>query len=115
MSNATDNAANDSRPAMLFEPGDIVATPGALDAITRVAHAIRRQPEQVAGALVGRHLSGDWGDLDPEDKDTNDGALEYGDRILSAYYIGDSQTPVKIWVITEADRSVTTLLLPSDY
>ena len=61
---------------------------------------------------ITRHTAGDWGDLCAEDKQTNDAALEYGDRVLSAY---ESKGLPKIWIITEADRSVTTVLFPEDY
>jgi len=59
-----------------------------------------------------RHLNGDWGDLCDEDRRSNDAALKNGDRLFSSYRI----TPdLKLWIITEWDRSVTTLLLPSEY
>jgi hypothetical protein len=60
---------------------------------------------------VKRHASGDWGDLCPEDSLANDEALQHGGRLLSAYGQGDN----RFWIITEADRSVTTVLLPNDY
>jgi hypothetical protein len=59
-----------------------------------------------------RHLSGDWGEVDAEDWETNDQSVKEGLRILSAYTLG---TGVKIWIITEWNRSVTTILLPDDY
>jgi hypothetical protein len=60
---------------------------------------------------LSRHVSGDWGSVCPEDATANEDALEYGDRLLSAYGEGDR----RFWIITEADRSVTTILLPEDY
>ena len=66
--------------------------------------------EEVLTALK-RHASGDWGDLCPEDSLANDEALLHGGRLFSAYGQGNS----RFWIITEADRSVTTVLLPSDY
>lgn len=89
-----------------FSPGQIVLTPGALEAMSECAC----EPH----TLLDRHLSGDWGDLDPEDAAMNDQALEVGEegRILSSYLIAPE---VKVWIITEWDRSVTTLLLPSEY
>lgn len=60
---------------------------------------------------LNRYVSGDWGCVDDEDKEENDHALESGDRILSAYETGHG----KIWIITEWDRSVTTVLFPSEY
>jgi hypothetical protein len=62
-------------------------------------------------ALVGRHTSGDWGDLGQEDKAANEEALVTGARIFSAYGTGDGE----LWVITEADRSTTTILRPDEY
>jgi hypothetical protein len=61
---------------------------------------------------VNRHLSGDWGDLCAEDKDANEQALQFGGRLFSAYH---DRKGVKFWIITEADRSATTVLLPDDY
>ena len=62
-------------------------------------------------ALLSRHVTGDWGDLGEEDKQENELSVRKGFRILSAYGKGDR----KLWVITEADRSVTTILRPDDY
>lgn len=92
--------------AALFELGQVVATPGALEAL-----------EQPGGtnpaALLARHVTGDWGELDAEDRAANDRAAQSGeDRILSAY---DLASGARIWIITEWDRSVTTLLLPEEY
>lgn len=87
-----------------FELGMVLATPGAIEAFEKA--------EDGAVAYLRRHLSGDWGDLDEHDKQMNEDAVRYGGRILSAYRIKDG---TKIWIITEADRSVTTILLPSEY
>ncbi len=89
---------------MLFPLGQIVATPGALLAL---GHA-----EQQAAEFLDRHVVGDWGELDEEDKKTNERSLLEGLRILSAYMTTAGE---KLWIITEADRSVTTLLLPREY
>lgn len=62
-------------------------------------------------SLVARHVSGDFGDVCAEDAEMNREAIKRGDRILSSYLVGEQ----KVWVITEADRSLTTVLLPSDY
>lgn len=62
--------------------------------------------------LLLRHVNGDWGDLDDEDKKENELSVKEGFRILSAYELA---TGVKLWVITEWDRSVTTILLPEEY
>ena len=89
---------------MLFELGRIVATPGALQAL----EAAGEQPAQ----FLDRHASGDWGELDDEDKQENEFSLRNGFRIFSAYTTSGGD---KIWIITEADRSATTLLLPEEY
>ena len=91
-------------PKILFPLGTIVATPKALDAI--------RHAKETPMHLLQRHMTGDWGELDEEDRKENELSVEQGYRILSAYVL---LTGVKIWVITEADRSATTLLLPSEY
>lgn len=106
----------------LFPLGRVLATPGALHALA-VAEAHRGHGARRAGAdapasdslvasLLARHVSGDWGQLDAEDQAANEQALAYGTRILSAY---DLATGERVWIITEADRSATTLLLPSEY
>jgi hypothetical protein len=72
--------------------------------------SLQLSTEEVFTAMK-RHASGDWGDLCPEDTLANDTALDEGGRLLSAYGQGEN----RFWVITEADRSVTTVLLPEDY
>jgi len=88
----------------LFPLGQLVATPGALDALK----AAGQRPEE----FLNRHIVGDWGDVPPEDAQENELSVRQGFRILSAYTL---KTGVKIWIITEANRSVTTLLLPDEY
>jgi hypothetical protein len=88
----------------LFPLGQVVATPGALQAF--------EDTDQSPSDLLTRHLRGDWGDLDAEDKQANDRAIAEGSRIFSAYHLSDG---TKIYLITEADRSVTTFLLPDEY
>jgi hypothetical protein len=87
-----------------FPLGQIVSTPGALDAFSRVG--------QDAWELIVRHVAGDWGELDEEDQRENELSLRKGCRILSAYRLTDG---TKIWIITEADRSSTCILLPEEY
>jgi len=97
-------------PVNLLDLGQIVATPGVLSASD---HEHRMK-------CLSRHVRGDWGSVSKEDWKRNTAALVSGDRILSAYPIDDSK-PCKgfggntLWIITEADRSATTFLLPSEY
>jgi hypothetical protein len=89
-----------------FRPGRLVSTPGALKALEEA------QDPSMGMGLLQRHLDGDWGEVSEEDREANDSALENGGRLFSAYRIGNG---VKLWVITEADRSATTVLLPEEY
>lgn len=89
-------------PVARFKLGRIVTTPKVLENLSS---------EDITRAIV-RHQSGDWGELDEEDCETNDKAVNQGLRILSEYR---SAKGVKFWLITEADRSVTTVLLPEEY
>jgi hypothetical protein len=87
------------------------STPFPLGQLVITANAsLRLATEEVMTALR-RHASGDWGDLPPEDTLANADALKQGGRLFSAY----GQAASRFWVITEADRSVTTVLLPEDY
>ncbi len=74
--------------------------------------ALRAIPEEDIRQALGRHMRGDWGDVDADDKRANELALQHDTRILSSYR---SAKNVKFWIITEADRSQTTVLLPEDY
>jgi len=87
-----------------FALGQLVATPGALEAL----EAAGENPAD----YLSRHQAGDWGTLTPEDWQLNDQAVKEGSRIFSTYIL---PTGVKIWIITEWDRSATTILLPSEY
>lgn len=87
-----------------FPLGQIVATPGALDAL--------KDSRESPLDFIKRHASGDWGEIDVEDREANEQALMQGARLFSAYR---TQKDAKVWVITEADRSATTLLLPEEY
>lgn len=95
--------------AVIFSPGHVVATPGALVALQEAG----QQPTE----FLSRHLAGDWGDLDDEDRTLNDEALVDGSRILSLYSTKAGQ---RIWIITEAvgddnRRASSCLLLPEEY
>jgi hypothetical protein len=91
----------------MFSAGDVVATPDALDLLDR--HALN------AATILRRHMWGDFGTVCPEDRAANLAAIGNDARILSAYEVGPEGKTEKLWVITEANRSVTTLLLPSEY
>lgn len=84
-----------------FSLGRLVATPGAIEALS----------EACIRASLARHQTGDWGDVDAHDRRANDTALKEGTRLLSVYQNGNT----KFWIITEWDRSVTTVLLPDEY
>ena len=88
--------------AAKFPLGRTVATPNALSMLT---------PDDILHALA-RHQSGDWGDMCEEDRNENNLSLEKGFRLFSVYH---AKNGVKFWIITEADRSVTTILMPEDY
>jgi hypothetical protein len=87
-----------------FALGRTFITPGAEEALQIAG--------QTAIEFLRRHMSGDWGELSDEDVKENEFSLKEGLRLLSAYHTGKGQ---KIWIITEADRSATTILLPSEY
>jgi hypothetical protein len=87
-----------------FPLGRTVATPGAIEALARA--------EQSAMEFISRHQHGDWGDLCEEDKKENEFSVDKELRIFSAYH---TRLGEKIWIVTEADRSATTVLLPSEY
>jgi hypothetical protein len=89
-------------PVAAFRLGRIVTTPNAIESLT--------QEDILLG--IQRHQAGDWGDLSEDDRAANQDALVHGSRILSAY---NSANGRRFWIITEADRSVTTVLLPEDY
>ena len=88
----------------LFDLGQLVATPGALAALEKTG--------QNAMEFLSRHVTGDWGELPREDQNENQLSLAKGFRLLSSYRTSCGD---KLWVITEADRSHTTLLLPDEY
>ncbi|QST02707.1 hypothetical protein IMZ31_19350 (plasmid) [Pontibacillus sp. ALD_SL1] len=89
-----------------FSLGQVVMT-------AALAHHLeeKERGEEALLPFLKRHHSGDWGDLTPDDREQNEEALRHGDRLLSSYdFEGET-----IWIITEHDRSVTTMLFPSDY
>ncbi len=88
----------------LFPPGQVVTTPGALQAMEDAGNS--------PYGFLQRHLRGDWGDVCDDDRKENDLSVEQGFRILSSYKTAKGKT---IWLITEADRSATTFLLPEEY
>ncbi len=85
-----------------FEPGQIVSTPGALQTLNQ--DDVRK--------CLGRHLTCDWGGCCEEDREENDLALKKGFRLFSIYW---DRNGTKFWIITEGDRSATTILLPEEY
>ena len=87
----------------LFTLGRIVATPAARETLGELNYS--------SLDLLRRHMTGDWTEMDVEDQQANREAIVEGDRVFSAYIIQG----IKFWVITEADRSATTILLPSEY
>ena len=89
-------------PLAKFPLGQLVATPNALNAI----------PNDEILAALSRHVRGEWGDLDAHDLAANESALKNGGRLFSEYH---SKGNVTFWIITEWDRSATTILLPEDY
>jgi hypothetical protein len=86
-----------------FPLGRVVATPGALELLEKAGEYPLR--------YLARHRSGDWGEIDAHDRRENELSLRHGWRLVSSYPIGEE----KVWIITEADRSVTTVLLPEEY
>ena len=87
-----------------FPLGQVVATPGALSALEKA--------EQHPAEFLDRHVNGDWGEVPEADKQENERSVEQGFRILSAYTTSAGD---KLWILTEADRSATTILLPEEY
>ena len=87
-----------------FPLGRVVATPGALSSLEKA--------EQLPAEFLDRHVNGDWGDVPDADKQENEVSIEQRFRILSVYTTSAGD---RIWILTEADRSVTTILLSSEY
>lgn len=96
----------ETRPAR-FALGRVLGTPAALALLEQ--HGINLFD------LLARHASGDWGDVGAEDSQANEAALTYGSRLLSCYTLVPGDADSRIWLISEADRSSTTALMPSEY
>jgi hypothetical protein len=94
-------------PTGLFPLGTVVATPGAIERME--CHGMN------SAALLARHVTGDWGDIHPDDRGLNEEALRCGNRLLSVYDEDKTGEDSRIWIITEADRSATMILRPEDY
>ena len=90
--------------AELSPLGQIVATPGALEAL--------KSSRQTPAEFLTRHATGDWGDLSADEMAENEFSIKNGFRLLSSYLTASGQ---RLWVITEAQRDLTTLLLPDEY
>lgn len=97
------SAVASRQPDITFPLGRLLITPGAQSALESCDYSPLN--------LLFRHKRGDWGDISPEDRGENERAIRNGDRIFSAYNLDE----FKFWVITEADRSATTILLPEEY
>lgn len=100
--NASSSASGSGTP--LLPLGQVLATPGAVELL--------RSLQLTPLRFVLRHMGGDWGDVCEEDRQANAEALVQGARVMSVYELGSTQ---RLWIITEADRSSTTLLLPEEY
>lgn len=93
---------------ILFPLGNCYMTPGIAEVMER--HQLCVEP------FLARHQCGDWGELSAEDQAENELSLKEGFRILSSYsFIPNQNVSIKFWIITEADRSSTTILLPEEY
>ncbi len=101
-SSASSQKASVSLP--LFPLGQVLATPGALELL--------KSYQLLPLSFIQRHVVGDWGDICVEDQQVNADALQHGYRLMSVYAITLTE---KLWIITEADRSCTTILLPQEY
>ncbi len=97
-----DRAAPEPEQEVLFSLGMVVATPAAIEDLTDADRA----------NALARHARGDWGDVGADDRAENERSLKSGGRLLSVYHTTGGIT---FWVVTEADRNVTTILIPSDY
>ena len=99
----------DTPGGALFPLGILYATPRALKVLAKDGD--ENAVTSNLSTLLNRHATGDWGDLGRQDKEANDDAIRHGGRLLSSYTVKGT----KLWIVTEADRSVTTVLLPEEY
>ena len=90
-----------------FTLGQVVATSGVKNLLERETLV----PRYTIRFMLNRHVTGDWGEVGKEDWQTNDNAVEFGSRILSSYTVSGE----RVWIITDASRSTTTMLLPEEY
>jgi hypothetical protein len=97
----------DTPKKIAFASGSIYMTPGAEEVLEGKQHVLLE--------MLRRHLAGDWGDLTDEDKKANEFAVKHGERILSSYMVDGPEGKTKLWLLTEADRSSTTVLTPGEY
>lgn len=120
----TERTVREAGATRFLSVGQVVATPAALatfDEAVAMAitgpvtpESIEPRRKQMIANLVKRHMRGDWGDVSEHDWQANDQALDAGgERVVSAYHVGPNNT--RVWVITEADRGQTTVMLPEDY
>jgi|3_EtaG_2_1085321.scaffolds.fasta_scaffold85748_1 hypothetical protein len=93
-----------SRCKGLFETGRLLITPGALEATKKAGQGLE--------PLIDRHKSGDWGDMCEADVESNNAAIDGGTRIMSSYEMSTGRV---VWLVTESDRSATTILMPDEY
>ena len=98
-------------PSARFDLGRTVITPGAIKALARDGGDWRMN----AALYLARHQDGDWGDVSPEDARENEISVCEGFRIVSSYATAGDNPGVRFWIITEADRSSTCILLPEEY
>lgn len=104
MADTADFESKHENTEPLFSMGHLGATPGAISAL--LSRGLN--PNE----FLSRHVAGDWREMEAEDQETNQRALRVGARVFSAYKFGENK---KLWVITEADRSSTLILLPNEY
>ena len=115
----SENETEERFISMKVDLGKIVLTAGVAGWVMKNPATIANERKSVVSKLLDRHKSGDWGELDAEDAKLNDDSAKTGGRLLSSYPIDATNLyegrEDKLWIITEWDRSVTTLLFPSEY